>query len=327
MRRLVAAGALALCLAPTAVAAETRPSKPQAGAAVNEYKAVRERCAADDAACEGRARQRFVEVVSCVAHGAPKVNPATLQQDFARYVDLVSEVLDGPDAAAPASPGPCFGAAAGGAAPAGAAPGPAARQAAPAQPADEGPSVESLRRFRKQAEEQSRPVTALPDTPDTGGHANLKAQLEEMRARLRSGDASSVGGGGTIGGGGFVPGVAAPVPSVPGAPPALAAPAPTGTTNISGGPSAPPAAVIGAPTGGPTPPPASGGTVSGPAGSPTSGYVIQRPPGALDPTQLRRQLLPGTVIQGPPAPASPASCPKGTFLCGNRCAAVGTACP
>jgi hypothetical protein len=264
-----------------------------------------------------------VEVVSCVAHGAPQVSPATLQQDFTRYVDLVSEALDAPDAGAAGTPGPCFGAAADGGATAPGAPASAARQAGPPPPAEEGPSVETLRRFRKQAEEQSRPVTALPDTPDGGtqGHANLKAQLEEMRARLRADDGSSGGGGG---GGGFVPGsVAAPAPAAPPAAPPAAAPAPTGTTSIGGGPSAPPAAVLGAPS---TPNRPAPMLVVPQTGSKSGPLVIPRPPGAPNPTQLRQQLI-GPGIQGPAVPGPGVSCPKGMTLCGNRCVAVGAKCP
>jgi hypothetical protein len=285
-----ALGALAFLAPALAGAAETRPSKAQAAAAVEEYKAVRGGCAADDAACEGRARQRFVAVVSCVAQGKPSVNPATLQQDFARYVDLVSDTLDAPDASpGPAAGPPCFAAAAGGGAAAPAAPGvaaPAARQAPAA--AEEGPSLEALRRFRKQADEQSKPVTALPDTADPSAHDKLKGDLEEMRGRFKAGVPSSGGGGGgggAVGGGGFVPAPAG-VPAAAPAPAGLTPSAPTGTTNITGGPTPPGTTNI---TGGPTPIP----------------HLYQVPPGTVLPNRSQIQLSPQFQPQAPPPAKGP----------------------
>jgi hypothetical protein len=167
----VAVGALWLG-GPSAVAAETRATKSQASAAVTVYKEAREQCTPEGPACEERAKRQFVEVMNCVVRGQLGVDPATLDREFTSYVEMLSAVLDAQETARPTDVGPCF------AAPAG-----AREEAAGGQ----GPTAESLRRFRKQSEEQSRPVPPAGDRGTASAHERLKAEVEAMRATGRGG--------------------------------------------------------------------------------------------------------------------------------------------
>ena len=276
-------------------AAPQRPTKPQAAAAVAEYRQAREGCPAPGPECDAAAKQRFVATMNCVVRGQKGINTATLDQDFTAYVDLVSEAIEGQDPAAPAPLGPCFA----GAAPPGGPGAPAAAAPQPgAAPADSGgPSIEALRRFRKDAEERSKPVT--PTGPsDVADHEKLKGDLDAMRQRLPSGAASGGGGapGGAIGGAPtLTPSAAVPAP--------LAPAAPSGTTTIQGGPSAPGTTTI---QGGPTPPPA-------------SKYVIPYP-GGVNPLTIRPKTL---NLQ--PVPA--VRCPSGQYACRNNVTVPGACVP
>jgi hypothetical protein len=169
---------LPILLGPSAVAAQTRPTPVQAAAAVAVYKATREQCAAEGPACEEKAKRQFVEAMNCVVHGRRALDPATVEREFTSYVDLVSELLGGQQSLPSGDAGHCFAAAA------------PARPQSPRGSAreppteSEGPSAETLRRFRKQAEEQSRPVTpAPPEGPSA--HDKLKADIEALRGRVR----------------------------------------------------------------------------------------------------------------------------------------------
>jgi hypothetical protein len=152
---------------------QTRPTRDQAQAAVMVYKTAREQCAAQGQACEEQAKRRFVEVMNCVVRGQRAVDPARLDRDFLEYVDMLSAVPEGQESSSPADAGPCFAAAA--------APGKEV-----AQP--EGPTADALRRFRKQAEEQSRPVTPT-QSQDVNPHERLKTDLEAMRGKTGAGPA------------------------------------------------------------------------------------------------------------------------------------------
>lgn len=271
-----------------------RPTKPQAAAAVVEYRQAREGCATPGPECDAAAKQRFVATMNCVVRGQKSVTAATLDQDFTGYVDLVSEVIEGQDPAAQTPLGPCF---ASSPAPPGGPGAPAAAQpAAGAGPSEaEGPSLEALRRFRKQAEEQSKPGAGTTGgAADAADHDKLKADLEAMRQRLQSGAAPGGGGalGGAIGGAptltpsAAVPALLAPALLAPAplAPPL--APAPSGTTTIQGGPSVPGTTNI---QGGPTLPPAATSVIPYPGGGP-----LVPPSSGLAPGSRNLQLPPLT---------------------------------
>lgn len=298
----LAVGLLALAAPPAA--AQRPPSRVQAAAAVDEFKRVRAACGAGPE-CETRAKRRFVELMSCVVHGTPAVNAATLAQDFTGYVDLVSQALDARDAGAAGAPGPCFAAAGAPAtAPAAARPAPAAK------PGSEGPTAEALRRFRKQAEEQSQPV-APTTVGETGSeHDKLKADLEAMRGRLQGGAATGSTGpsGATL--------APPPAPVAPAAPPPPPAPAAaTGAAAIQGGPaSAAGAATIqGGPISSPAVIPYPPGAKVPPPTSTLRNIPVQSPPPSVIPYPAgvqppSRQLLPA----GPPGYVPPSSAVPGT---------------
>lgn len=174
--------------------AEMRPTKPQAAAAVTLYKQVLAQCAAQGPACETTAKRQFVEAMNCVVHGRRGINPATVEEDFTGYVDLISTVLDGPEGASGADVGPCFTAVA-------------------AAPTSEGPALEALQKFRQQAEELDRPAPPPPPAPEEPSVLEkLKADLEKMK-KARATRAVS-------------PGPQLPKPSAPGAATAPAFPQP-----------------------------------------------------------------------------------------------------
>lgn len=281
-------------------AAPQRPTKPQAAAAVAEYRQAREGCATPGPECDAAAKQRFVATMNCVVRGQKGINAATLDQDFTAYVDLVSEAIDSQDPAAATPLGPCFA----GAAPPGGAGAPAAAAPQPgAAPADSGgPSVESLRRFRKDAEERSKPVTPTGGGSDVADHEKLKGDLDAMRQGLQSGAASGGGGalGGAIGGAPtLTPSAAVPAP--------LAPLAPSGTTTIQGGPTPPGTTTI---QGGPSPPPAATGVTP-------YKYTF---PGGVNPLTIRPKTL---NLQ--PVPA--VRCPSGQYACRKRVTEPGACVP
>lgn len=296
--RTIVSAALAVVVVSVTVAhaAESRVNTAQAHAAVAEFKRVVSGCAAQDAACEQAAKRRFVEVVSCVVHGAPAADAATLERDFAGYVDVVANVLEA-RAPTPGPAGPCFASAAP------AAPRPDAPVAAPA-PKDEGPTAQTLGRFRKELEEQSQPVTATQVPPGPSPTDQLRDDINALRARQQVGSSTAPAFGRS--------GSSPSYPAATAAPPAPMPPA-AGTTNIQGGPMTPPPAVAAPP---PTTPPAPG-----------TPYKYQLPPGTFNPAEARKNL---TISPGvaPPAPGpTPVPCPHGQYRCKRDPNDVGTCVP
>ena len=269
-------------------AAPQRPTKPQAAAAVAEYRQAREGCPAPGPECDAAAKQRFVATMNCVVRGQKGINAATLDQDFTAYVDLVSEAIEGQDPAAPAPLGPCFA----GAAPPGGPGAPAAAAPQPgAAPADSGgPSIEALRRFRKDAEERSKPVTPTAGPSDLADHEKLKGDLDAMRQGLQSG--------------------AVPAPLAPLAP--LAPVAPSGTTTIQGGPTPPGTTTI---QGGPSPPPAATGVTP-------YKYTF---PGGVNPLTIRPKTLNLQPVPAVRCPSGQYACRKRVTEPG-ACVPDGTIC-
>ena len=200
---------------------QNRPTRSQAAAVVALYKAVRQQCAAEGPACEEKAKRQFVEVMNCVVHGRPAVDPATVDQQFTQHVDLVSAVVGSQEAGAAGDPGPCFA---------------AASTPAEAPAAGEAPTIESLRRFRKEMEGQSRPVapTTEPDAPSA--QERLKADVEALKAKARAG---TIPGAARVAPGpapGFGTPAPATVPPVPGTAPTAPTAPPTGVAPLPSGP-------------------------------------------------------------------------------------------
>jgi len=189
-------------MGPGRTAAETRPTKPQAAAAVALYKQALGQCGGEGPACEAKAQRQLVEVMNCVVHGKRGADPATVEQEFTGYVDLISAALDGPDGPAGSDLGPCFATAA-------------------ATPASEGPTIEALQKFRQQAEELDRPAPPPPPAPEEPSVIEkLKADLDAMRRRARG------PGNTTVTPPGLVPrGIPSPPAVTPPPPPPAPAPA------------------------------------------------------------------------------------------------------
>jgi len=216
----VAGAGIAVCIlavARPAIPQAGRVTKAQAAAAVALYKRAVEQCAGQGAPCEAAARRQFVDVVSCAAQAPRPVDPATVDQQFPALADLVSAAMDAPGSPG-GDPGPCF--------------------AGVAPEREEGPTIEALRRFREQAEQQaSQPPVIPPPAPDDA-FDKLKADVDAVRQRLRlSGPQRTL----------------APGPLVPGTVPGTTTGAP-GTPGVTGAPAVPTGpAVPGTPAGVPVP--------------------------------------------------------------------------